>query len=59
MTQHTRLNTLEFRKDEKFMKDLKLDVKNERSAMLEILGYFVQGLVSESSALQNLLGPFG
>ncbi|KAF7833572.1 chlorophyll a-b binding protein 8, chloroplastic [Senna tora] len=49
-------NPLGFGKDEKSMKDLKLkEVKNGRLAMLAILGYFVQGLVTGVGPYQNLL----
>lgn len=49
-------NPLGFGKDEKSLKDLKLkEVKNGRLAMLAILGYFVQGLVTGVGPYQNLL----
>lgn len=49
-------NPLGFRKDEKSLKDLKLkEVKNGRLAMLAILGYFIQGLVTGVGPYQNLL----
>nr|GMC70316.1 chlorophyll A-B binding protein 8, chloroplastic [Ipomoea batatas] len=49
-------NPLGFGKDEKSMKDLKLkEVKNGRLAMLAILGYFIQGLVTGVGPYQNLL----
>lgn len=45
-----------FGKDEKSMKDLKLkEVKNGRLAMLSILGYFIQGLVTGVGPFENLL----
>uniref|UniRef100_A0A6N2MDD5 Chlorophyll a-b binding protein, chloroplastic n=1 Tax=Salix viminalis TaxID=40686 RepID=A0A6N2MDD5_SALVM len=49
-------NPLGFGKDEKSLKELKLkEVKNGRLAMLAILGYFVQGLVTGVGPYQNLL----
>nr|KJB42677.1 hypothetical protein B456_007G163200 [Gossypium raimondii] len=49
-------NPLGFGKDEKSLKDLKLkEVKNGRLAMLAILGYFIQGLVTGVGPYQNLL----
>jgi len=49
-------NPLGFGKDEKSMKELKLkEVKNGRLAMLAILGYFIQGLVTGVGPFQNLL----
>ncbi|CAJ1971626.1 unnamed protein product [Sphenostylis stenocarpa] len=49
-------NPLGFGKDEKSLKDLKLkEVKNGRLAMLAILGYFVQALVTGVGPYQNLL----
>lgn len=49
-------NPLGFGKDEKSMKDLKLkEVKNGRLAMLAILGYFIQALVTGVGPFQNLL----
>ncbi|CAK7337154.1 unnamed protein product [Dovyalis caffra] len=49
-------NPLGFGKDEKSLKDLKLkEVKNGRLAMLAILGYFIQGLVTGVGPFQNLL----
>ncbi|KAF5741346.1 hypothetical protein HS088_TW10G00343 [Tripterygium wilfordii] len=49
-------NPLGFGKDEKSMKDLKLkEVKNGRPAMLAILGYFIQALVTGVGPFQNLL----
>lgn len=49
-------NPLGLGKDEKSMKDLKLkEVKNGRLAMLAILGFFVQGLVTGVGPYQNLL----
>ncbi|CAN6450554.1 unnamed protein product [Victoria cruziana] len=49
-------NPLGFGKDEKSMKDLKLkEVKNGRLAMLAVLGYFIQGLVTGVGPFQNLL----
>ncbi|CAM8949713.1 unnamed protein product [Rhodiola kirilowii] len=49
-------NPLGFGKDEKSMKELKLkEVKNGRLAMLAILGYFIQGLVTGVGPYQNLL----
>ncbi|ESR44981.1 hypothetical protein CICLE_v10002129mg [Citrus x clementina] len=49
-------NPLGLGKDEKSMKDFKLkEVKNGRLAMLAILGYFVQGLVTGVGPYQNLL----
>ncbi|XP_029130393.1 chlorophyll a-b binding protein 8, chloroplastic isoform X2 [Cajanus cajan] len=49
-------NPLGFGKDEKSLKDLKLkEVKNGRLAMLAILGYFVQALVTGEGPYQNLL----
>ncbi|KAK3405106.1 hypothetical protein EUGRSUZ_K01362 [Eucalyptus grandis] len=45
-----------FGKDEKSMKDLKLkEVKNGRLAMLAIVGYFIQALVTGVGPYQNLL----
>lgn len=49
-------NPLGFGKDEKSMKELKLkEVKNGRLAMLAILGYFIQALVTGVGPYQNLL----
>ncbi|KAH9312957.1 hypothetical protein KI387_027992 [Taxus chinensis] len=49
-------NPLGFGKDEKSMKELKLkEVKNGRLAMLAIVGYFIQGLVTGVGPFQNLL----
>lgn len=49
-------NPLGFGKDEKSLKELKLkEVKNGRLAMLAILGYFIQGLVTGVGPYQNLL----
>lgn len=49
-------NPLGFGKDEKSLKDLKLkEVKNGRLAMLAILGYFVQALVTGEGPYENLL----
>ncbi|KAA8524926.1 hypothetical protein F0562_011436 [Nyssa sinensis] len=49
-------NPLGFGKDEKSMRDLKVkEVKNGRLAMLAILGFFVQGLVTGVGPFQNLL----
>ncbi|GAB4859286.1 Chlorophyll a-b binding protein 8, chloroplastic [Ancistrocladus abbreviatus] len=49
-------NPLGLGKDEKSMKELKLkEVKNGRLAILAILGYFVQGLVTGVGPYQNLL----
>uniref|UniRef100_A0A7N0VD15 Chlorophyll a-b binding protein, chloroplastic n=1 Tax=Kalanchoe fedtschenkoi TaxID=63787 RepID=A0A7N0VD15_KALFE len=49
-------NPLGFGKDEKSMKELKLkEIKNGRLAMLAILGYFIQGLVTGVGPFQNLL----
>lgn len=49
-------NPLGFRKDEKSMKELKLkEIKNGRLAMLAILGYFIQGLVTGVGPVQNFL----
>lgn len=49
-------NPLGLGKDEKSFKELKLkEVKNGRLAMLAILGYFVQGLVTGVGPFQNLL----
>ncbi|KAI9192600.1 hypothetical protein LWI28_025315 [Acer negundo] len=49
-------NPLGFGKNEKEMKDMKLkEVKNGRLAMLAILGYFVQALVTGVGPYQNLL----
>nr|GMD87609.1 chlorophyll A-B binding protein 8, chloroplastic [Ipomoea batatas] len=49
-------NPLGFGKDEKSLKDLKLkEVKNGRLAMLAILGYFIQALVTGVGPFQNLL----
>ncbi|KAL7103897.1 hypothetical protein ACP275_08G209400 [Erythranthe tilingii] len=49
-------NPLGFGKDEKSMKELKLkEVKNGRLAMLAVLGYFIQGLVTGVGPFQNLL----
>ncbi|PSS16056.1 Chlorophyll a-b binding protein, partial [Actinidia chinensis var. chinensis] len=49
-------NPLGFGKDEKSMKELQLkEVKNGSLAMLAILGYFVQGLVTGVGPFQNLL----
>ncbi|KAI3695334.1 hypothetical protein L1987_78330 [Smallanthus sonchifolius] len=49
-------NPLGFGKDEKSMKELKLkEIKNGRLAMLAILGYFIQGLVTGVGPLQSLL----
>ncbi|TXG62217.1 hypothetical protein EZV62_013580 [Acer yangbiense] len=49
-------NPLGFGKDEKSMRDLKLkEVKNGRLAMLAMLGYFVQALVTGVGPYQNLL----
>ncbi|MQM07589.1 hypothetical protein Taro_040431 [Colocasia esculenta] len=49
-------NPLGLGKDEKSLKDLKLkEVKNGRLAMVAILGYFVQGLVTGVGPFQNLL----
>ncbi|KAL3508915.1 hypothetical protein ACH5RR_028316 [Cinchona calisaya] len=49
-------NPLGLGKDEKSIKELKLkEIKNGRLAMLGILGYFVQGLVTGDGPFQNLL----
>ncbi|KAM7492453.1 hypothetical protein LguiA_035374 [Lonicera macranthoides] len=49
-------NPLGFGKDEKSMKELKLkEIKNGRLAMLAVLGYFIQGLVTGVGPYQNLL----
>ncbi|MCE2055012.1 Photosystem I chlorophyll a/b-binding protein 3-1, chloroplastic [Datura stramonium] len=49
-------NPLGFGKDEKSMKDLKLkEIKNGRLAMLAVLGYFIQALVTGVGPYQNLL----
>ncbi|PIA58276.1 hypothetical protein AQUCO_00500304v1 [Aquilegia coerulea] len=49
-------NPLGFGKDEKSLKELKLkEIKNGRLAMLAILGYFIQGLVTGVGPFQNLL----
>ncbi|KAL6873358.1 hypothetical protein ACP4OV_013440 [Aristida adscensionis] len=49
-------NPLGFGKDDKAMKELKLkEIKNGRLAMLAILGYFIQGLVTGVGPFQNLL----
>jgi light-harvesting complex I chlorophyll a/b binding protein 3 len=49
-------NPLGFGKDEKSMNELKLkEVKNGRLAMLAIVGYFIQGLVTGVGPFQNLL----
>ncbi|KAI4308596.1 hypothetical protein L6164_031652 [Bauhinia variegata] len=49
-------NALGFGKDEKSLKDLKQkEVKNGRLAMLAILGYFVQAVVTGVGPYQNLL----
>ncbi|CAH1444648.1 unnamed protein product [Lactuca virosa] len=49
-------NPLGFGKDEKSMKELKLkEIKNGRLAMLAILGYFIQGLVTGVGPFQNFL----
>ncbi|KAL0353940.1 UNVERIFIED_CONTAM: Chlorophyll a-b binding protein 8, chloroplastic [Sesamum angustifolium] len=49
-------NPLGFGKDEKSLKELKLkEVKNGRLAMLAVLGYFIQGLVTGVGPYQNLL----
>ncbi|CAA0828014.1 photosystem I light harvesting complex gene 3 [Striga hermonthica] len=45
------VNPFGFRKDEKLMKE----VKNGMLAMMAILGYFVQGLVTGLGQFQNLL----
>lgn len=49
-------NPLGFGKDEKSIKELKLkEVKNGRLAMLAILGFFIQALVTGDGPYQNLL----
>lgn len=49
-------NPLGFGKDEKSLNDLKLkEIKNGRLAMLAILGYFIQALVTGVGPYQNLL----
>lgn len=49
-------NPLGFGKDEKSLNELKLkEIKNGRLAMLAILGYFIQGLVTGVGPFQNLL----
>ncbi|KAJ8621149.1 hypothetical protein MRB53_029678 [Persea americana] len=49
-------NPLGLGKDEKSMEEMKLkEVKNGRLAMLAIVGYFVQGLVTGVGPFQNLL----
>jgi len=49
-------NPLGLGKDEKSMNELKLkEVKNGRLAMLAIVGYFIQGLVTGVGPFQNLL----
>jgi light-harvesting complex I chlorophyll a/b binding protein 3 len=49
-------NPLGFGKDDKSLNELKLkEIKNGRLAMLAILGYFIQGLVTGVGPFQNLL----
>ncbi|KAJ7525742.1 hypothetical protein O6H91_17G064000 [Diphasiastrum complanatum] len=49
-------NFLGFGKDEKSLKELKIkEVKNGRLAMLAILGYFIQAMVTGVGPFQNLL----
>ncbi|CAH9091065.1 unnamed protein product [Cuscuta epithymum] len=49
-------NPLGFGEDAKSMKDLKVkEIKNGRLAMLAVLGYFVQALVTRVGPYQNLL----
>nr|AYH52936.1 chlorophyll a-b binding protein 3-1 [Hymenophyllum caudiculatum] len=49
-------NPFNLGKDEKNMKDLKLkEVKNGRLAMLAIVGYFIQALVTGKGPFENLL----
>jgi light-harvesting complex I chlorophyll a/b binding protein 3 len=49
-------NFLNFGKDEKSLKDLKVkEVKNGRLAMLAVLGYFIQAIFTGVGPFQNLL----
>lgn len=53
-------NPLGFGKDEKSMNDLKLkEIKNGRLAMLAILGYFIQAIVTGVGPFQNLIDHLG